>query len=332
MKTILIPCLCAGTLWAGEPRFDAIDYTNPARYLSWPDSLGDRDAIVAQASALKAESDLKTIRNILNWMEHQLKYEAKRAYAWRNCDDVLREKTYGGCADQGIVCGVLLKGAGIPAVWVKTMDVDWIWDLKKGRPFKAWSGHVFLEVWVDNKWMLLNPGGKLLYQDYRPQARILPGNRFAYDKGNDPKAMILSLQWEEWKRQTESYFRELDESLLPVDPNGGMDVNPAAFVAGNSPYYQVMSQMAAESGLTVKKQFNSDYDTLLPQARGHVLLVETHDGRPIIPLEVLEKHLPGSAEGLRQSDGTARLGETTVVFLEFSKSLHHLKTGNEPKK
>ena len=26
--------------------------------------------------------------------------------------------------------------------------------------------------------------------------RILPVQRFAYDKGNDPKAMIMSSQWE----------------------------------------------------------------------------------------------------------------------------------------
>ena len=172
----------------------------------------------AQASRLKADADLDTIRNVLSWMDRTLRYDSRKAYAWRNYDDVIREKAYGGCADQGIVCGVLLKAAGIPAVWVKTMDVNWIWDFKKGRPFHSWSGHVFVEVWVDQKWMLLNPGGKLLYQEYNPRARILPGNRFAYDKGNDPKAMVMSLQWEEWKRQTAAYFRDLDESLLPVDP------------------------------------------------------------------------------------------------------------------
>jgi hypothetical protein len=258
-------------------------------------------------------------------MERNLNYDGQKAYAWRNYDDVLREKAYGGCADEGIVCGLLLKGAGIPAVWVKTMDVSWIWDFKKGRPFQSWSGHVFLEVWVDQKWMLLDPGGKLLYQDYRPQARILPGNRFAYDKGNDPKAMIMSLQWEEWKKQTEAFFRGLDESLLPVDLAGSRDINPAAYVAGNSPYYQAMSQMAAEVGLGVKKQFNMDYDTLLPQARGHVLLVETHNGKPIIPREVLEKYFPGSARGLQQADGMVSIENTTIVFLDFSKPLKNLR-------
>lgn len=330
-NTPVLFLLCTVWAWAGEPRFGAIDYGNPAQYLAWPDSLGDRAAILGQASQLKADASLETIRNVLTWMERNLKYDGRKANAWHNYDDVVRAKTYGGCAEQGIVCGVLLKGAGIPTVWVKTMDVNWIWDFKKGRPFQSWSGHVFLEVWVNQRWMLLDPGAKLLYQNYQPQARILPGNRFAYDKGNDPKAMVMSLQWEEWKRQTETYFRDLDESLLPVDPAGGTDLSPAAFVAGNSPYYQAMSQMAAELGLSVKKQFNTDYETLLPQARGSVLLVETHHGAPIVPLEVLEKHFPGSARGLKQADGVVVIEGTTIVFLDFSKPLQNLRLGRDEK-
>jgi hypothetical protein len=333
MKTVIVLyALCLGSLWAIEPQFGSIDYTKPREYLGWPESLGDRGAIQRQASQLKADSDRETIRNVLNWMKGSLKHDSQKAYAWRNYDDVLREKAFGGCADQAIVCGVLLKGAGIPAVWVKTMDVNWIWDFKKGRPFQSWSGHVFVEVWVDQKWMLLDPAGEVLYEDYRPQARILPGNRFAYDKGNDPMAMVMSLQWEAWKSQTEAYFRALDESLLPVDPAGGTDVNPAAWVAGNSPYYQTMTQMAAEAGLAVRKSFNTDYDTCLPQARGHVLLVETHNGVPIVPLDVLDKHFPGSAVGLQRADGMVRLAGTTIVFVDFSKPLPKLRLGDGGKK
>ena len=129
---------------------------------------------------------------------------------WRNYDDVVCESCYGGCADQAIVCGVLLKSAGIPAVWVKTMDLDWIWDFKKKRKFKSWSGHVFLEVYLDDQWVLLDPGAAKTYENYSPKSRILPGNRLAYHKGNDPQAMVMSLQWEQWKDQTASYFDGLD--------------------------------------------------------------------------------------------------------------------------
>ena len=325
LPVFLLYCIGLTGTWAHEPSVTAIDYTHPAQYLAWPDTLGDRQAILAQSAQLKGRSDLETLRNVLNWMGKNLQCDSHKAYAWHNYDAVTREKAYGGCADQGLVCGVLLKAAGIPAIWVKTMDVDWIWAFKKNRSWTSWSGHVFLEVWVDQKWMLLNPGAKTVYPDYDTKARILPGNRFAYDKGNDPKDMILSLQWEDWKKQTETYFRALDESLLPVDTAGGMDLNPTAYVAGNSPYYQAMSQMAAEAGLTVKISFNSDYDKYLPQARGHVLMVETHQGVPIIPQVTLEKYFPGCLKALPNSDGYVKIEDTKIIFTDFSKPLQVLE-------
>ena len=109
---------------------------------------------------------------------------------------MMRDKVYGGwlriTASAAEFCSV---SAGIPVVWVKTMDVAWIWDFKQGRPFTSWSGHVFLEVFVDGKWSLLNPGGNnLLPAIIRPRCGFCPVQRFAYDKGNDPKAMIMLSQ------------------------------------------------------------------------------------------------------------------------------------------
>jgi hypothetical protein len=303
---------------------EPVDYARPGIYRDFPDSLGDRAAILALASTLKGKSDADTIRNVLVWMDKNLKYDETRAYKWRNYDDVIREKSYGGCADQGIVCGVLLKGAGIPAVWVKTMDVAWIWSFKKGRPFTSWSGHVFLEVYVNGKWSLLDPGGKTLYQDYSPKTRILPGQRFAYHKGNDPKAMIMSLQWEPWKQQTAAYFRQLDETLLPVDEKNGTSLVRQAYVIGNSPYYQALTAMAEESGLRVAKSFNYEYDQYLPQAQGHVLLIETHKGKPIVPKEVLERYYPGASTGISRPSKSIRIKSTAILFVEFSEQLESL--------
>ena len=311
-------------LQAAGPGVESIEYVKPEKYLEFPDSLGTRTVILAHAAELKGDNDLDTLRNVLNWMRRNLKYDGDKAYAWRNYDDVLREKAYGGCADEAIVCGVLLKGAGIPAVWVKTMDVSWIWDFKKDRPFKSWSGHVFLEVFVNGQWALLDPGARTLYREYTPQMRFLPGQRFAYDKGNDPKSMVMSLQWEEWKRQTELYFRALDESLLPVDEKSVTPLARQAFVIGNSPYYQTMEQMAAESGFLNSISFNTDYDRHLPQARGHVLLIETHKGAPVIHPEMLEKHFPGAMNGITDPSKMIRIQDTTIVFVEFSRQLQDL--------
>jgi hypothetical protein len=330
----------AGVVCAAEPEVESIDYAHPDVYRDFPDSLGDRQAIVAQAATLKGKSDLDTIRNVVNWMAANLKYDGNIAYKWRNYDDVMQNKVYGGCADYGIVCGVLLKAAGIPTVWVKTMDVAWIWDFKKGRRFSSWSGHVFLEVYVNGKWALLDPGGKTLYQNYSPQMKIVPGPRFAYHKGNDPKAMIMSLQWEPWKQQTEAYFRKLDVSLLPVDEKGktslaesrgtslagsaGTSPVQKVYIIGNSPYYQTMSAMAVESKLHVAKSFNCGYDSLLPQAKGQIILIETHNGKPIVPKAVLEKYYPNAFAGISRPARSIRIKGTTIVFLEFSEQLQSL--------
>ena len=147
-------------LVASEPTVNSIDYSNPEAYTAISDTLGSAQAIAEQASALKGNDARATIRNVLEWMDANLSYDGTKAYEWRNYDTVVEQGCYGGCADQAIVCGVLLKAAGVPTVWVKTMDVPWIWDLKKGRSFKSWSGHVFLEVYLDDQWVLLDPGGK----------------------------------------------------------------------------------------------------------------------------------------------------------------------------
>ncbi len=310
------------SLSAEDPVFDSIDYASPTNYLVIEDSLGDRDEMEKLANSLKTEDDRKTLANILRWMDAHLKYDGDRAYEWRNFDSVVSQQCYGGCADQAIVCGVLLKSAGIPALWVKTMDVDWIWDFKRKRPFTSWSGHVFLEIHLDGKWVLLDPGASRIYVDYSPDSRILPGNRFAYHKGNDPKRMVMSLQWEEWKRQTASFFDGLDESLLPIDTKSAMDVRPRSFIVANSPYYQFFGELVHRHGSVVGNSFNTAYETNLPMAKGNRLLVETHNGIPIVDVAMLQRYFPAVPDG--KQAGTVVDGDTTIVFVEVTAILDQI--------
>ena len=45
--------------------------------------------------------------------------------------------------------------------------------------------------------------------------------------------------------------------------------------------------------MTVRRSFNVKYDQWLPAAKGHVLLIETHAGVPIVPTSELDKFFPG---------------------------------------
>jgi len=308
-------------LMASTPTIDGIDYSQPKKYLEIAPSLGSIDAIREQGTALKGNNDQKTVQNIVEWVNRQLRYDGDKAYTWRNFDDVKRDKCYGGCADQGIVCGVLLKAAGIPALWVKTMDVDWIWDFKRDRPFKSWSGHVFLEIHIDGEWVLLDPGSQQIYRGYSTKSRMLPGNRFAYHKGNDPKEMIMSLQWDEWREQTTSYFKTLDESLLPVDSKNASYLRPQAFVIGNNPAYKVLTLMAQQQGWEVPKSFNTEYSRFLPMAKGQILLIETQHQTPTVPLSELERVFPGASAGLTKPNGFIEVDGTAIMFVEITNPL-----------
>ena len=136
----------------------------------------------------------------------------------------------------------------------------------------------------------------------------------------------MSLQWEEWKQQTTDYFKNLDESLLPVDPAGATSlVRNQAYVIGNSPFYQRLTEMAREKGFTVTLSFNTSYDTYLPAAAGHLILIETHGDRPIVPLNVLEKHFPKASEGLKNPGRATKVGETRIVFFDFSDESGELR-------
>ena len=99
---------------------------------------------------------------------------------------------------------------------MKTLDAEWIRDYKALGKEGHWSGHVFLEIFIHGRWVLLDDTAMVLYDDYDPKMRILPGERYAYDKGGDPFDLVLSCRWELWKKETRAYFRDFDLSKLPV--------------------------------------------------------------------------------------------------------------------
>ncbi len=198
------------------PRFDRVDYSTPGKALDLCEAFGSEAEIRKVAARLKATSRLDTLRAIDTWIRKDFVYDAEAAFAWRTFDTMRADRTYGGCADHAVLFGSLARAAGIPTVFVKTMDCDWIREFVKGPEPARWSGHCFLEVNVDDRWMLLDASQMVLYREHDTDARIYPGSRYAYDKGHDPFAMVKSMRWQLWKKQTRTYFTGFDLAKLPV--------------------------------------------------------------------------------------------------------------------
>jgi hypothetical protein len=190
------------------PTFDAIDYAHPERYLTLHASLGDHAAIMraaAEARELAADPTQAT----LAWFDAHIHNDVDHPYVWRPFEVVVHDAYWMSCADRAVAIGTMLRAMGIPTVWVKSMDIRWI--RKRDATYR---GHVYLEVFVDSAWRLLDPVTERIFKDYDTRSRILPGRRFAYDKGGDPYTLVLSMRQLEWRAQTDAYFAHFDLGLL----------------------------------------------------------------------------------------------------------------------
>jgi hypothetical protein len=312
-----------------KPVFDRIDYARPDDQLALPPSIGSKERILKVASALTGKTAEDKLIAISRWIEGHLRYDPKCAYEWRDFDRVVADGTYGGCADHAVVFGALARACAIPCVWVKTMDVDWIREFRANRgKCSSWRGHVYLEVYLRGRWVLLDATQLVLYEDYRTAERILPGNRYAYDKGSDPYALVLSPRWELWKKQTAASFVDFDLSRLPLATQEGRSLRDrdGVFVAADAPVYQWVAKRCTDLGYRVRLTFNTDYGRILPRSRGNYLIVTRVGDRLVLDKDYYDRYLPWSPKELAALTARAdrgvlrrRLDDGTRVYLVFGK-------------
>ena len=201
------------------PCFDGIDYANPDDYLSLHASFVGSGSLQALTTYFMAPTPQEVLANIWRWIRNEFNAEENQTdYKWRTVTEIIGRKRYFGCAEHALVYGSLTRACRIPTVWVKSLDVQWIREFRRSGDFDGGSGHVFLEVFIQGEWRLLDATEDLLYDEYNPSSRLLPGSaddsRYAYDKGGDPRELILSLDWEPWVVQTKAFFSTFNLQLL----------------------------------------------------------------------------------------------------------------------
>jgi hypothetical protein len=312
-----------------QPAFDRIDYVKPEKYLALPPSLGNANRIRKVAANLTGKTPEEKLVAVSRWIEKNLRYDAKCAYEWRDFDGILDLGKYGGCADHAVVFGALARACGIPCVWVKTMDADWIREFKANRgKCSSWRGHVFLEVRLRDRWVLLDASQLVLYENYRPGERWLPGNRFAYDKGGDPYALVLSTRWEPWKKVTAAYFHDFDLAKLPLVAQEGRQLGDqdGVFIAADNPVYKWLTKRCTDLGYRVRMSFNGDYGRILPRSRGNYLIVTCVGDRLVMDRGYGDAYLPWSAKEVAALKGKGdhgvlrrRLEDGTRVYLIYGR-------------
>src|SRR5205823_5086947 len=122
-----------------------------------------------------------------------------------------------------------------------------------------WSGHVFVESFVDGRWRLVDPVHLLVYDEYDPRIHLLPGGRWAYDKGADPGSLTLSLDKDNWIAQTRSFFHNFDLRQLPPEGRPLLSLRKL-FAVADSPHWQQLRARSASIGMVWSASGNTHFE------------------------------------------------------------------------
>ena len=70
-------------------------------------------------------------------------------------DELFEIKNFYGCHSQALIISSILREFGFPVVMIETASVQWGYDYHAGA-IEYFAGHVMSEIYVDNKWILLD--------------------------------------------------------------------------------------------------------------------------------------------------------------------------------
>ncbi len=179
-------------------RGDKPDYTNPRLYLEQgPQSELSTAAVKEIQGGLDLEpgaGDLATISALRFWLLDNFESTnlGEATAGQTTAAGLLAGRKLGGCHDWGLLFAAALRGLGYPAIMVDAASLRW------ARAYKTDSeayGHVFVEVYARDKWLLVDPVTGRVILDYDPEEPVIPlyldrENKafYAVLKGTDPES------------------------------------------------------------------------------------------------------------------------------------------------
>ena len=159
---------------AYQVAFD-IDYAHPEQYLAQGEQSQISDPAVLD-SLRSDEQSLAHLGDIYRWLKRE--FEAYRAGGQTigvvTVDQLLAERRLGGCHDHGLVYAAVARELGYPAVMVRTVSIAWVEGFQAGEEGPH-VGHVFVEVYLDGKWVLIDSTNGWYVEDgYDPTDPVIP--------------------------------------------------------------------------------------------------------------------------------------------------------------
>ena len=101
----------------------------------------------------------------------------------RTSEEIATSKIWSGDSDAGTLLAPILRANGIPTVYLQSAKLDWIKDLLENNVLKtSVRGHIFLEIFIDDEWILFDSTDGYFYYNYDVNNYSLPDNYYAFSK------------------------------------------------------------------------------------------------------------------------------------------------------
>lgn len=163
-----------------------IDYSTPQTYLTPGTQSNLSDTYFNEVKQTLSISDptLKGIEQVFQWVKKGFSNVSGggKLIGINTVDQIYSTKSLTGCHDWGLIISCLLRRFGYPTVMVDCAGIQWANDFQKGL-ITSYAGHVFCEVYVGEKWILLDSTSGQYIREYNPKHPVIPVTKSVENKG-----------------------------------------------------------------------------------------------------------------------------------------------------
>lgn len=333
MRTLCALLVVAAAAWSQAPKPpldrtpETIDYKKPEPYAKIPERDGDAALIRKLAAPLKDKDPEQTFRNIHAFIARIPHVPEGWEPDYRDFGKLIPWFDHTDCASHALLFCNLARACGIPAVYVKSSRHEWIRNYVATGERGDFSGHVFLEVFVDGKWKLLDAQGMQIWDAYDAADPELPGGLLAYEKGWDHYAMVHSTRRDEFIKEDLYRWQGFDVTKLRKNENHGRRLLPETFAITLAGEYKLLAERTQVS-MAFDRGFWEEWK---PKIKGKILFVTSMAGRTDIPEAEADAWLPiplaelaKEARAGKSAVKQRRLDDGTLVVLLYAPGWNEL--------
>lgn len=175
------PTLTASQLY--QPAF-GVDYGHPEKYVAQGEQTRLSDPSVINSLRGKAQS-IAHLGEIYFWIKREFKTWSAggSTIGAITTDQLMKERRLGGCHDWGLVYASIARDLGYPVVMIDTAGIAWAKRFLANQK-GGYAGHVFVEVFVAGKWVLVDSTNNWYVETgYDPANPVIPLNMSSETEG-----------------------------------------------------------------------------------------------------------------------------------------------------